>query len=195
MQDLSAFHPDIAAILITGFANQATPLEAMRMGVRDYLDKNHDLNRETFLQAVRKQLDHIRPARRARRLHQSLLAFRETVEKILPLVQSTATLNEPVPLPDAVRSLVQFLLRMTGAQQGILLVRHFDAKRQPAEPLRVYDDQGRELQADLVPFPRSLAGSAVSMQQPCIMNELASEQPSVALHSFEKCTALCWLCR
>ena len=51
LQDLSTFHPDVTAILVTGYANQATPLEAMRMGGRDYLDKNHDLNRETFLQA------------------------------------------------------------------------------------------------------------------------------------------------
>src|SRR5947209_3384781 len=67
LQDLSLFNPDVAAIMITGFANQATPLDAMRMGVRDYLDKNQDLNRETFLRAVRHQLDHIRPARRERR--------------------------------------------------------------------------------------------------------------------------------
>src|SRR5687768_2024704 len=32
LQDLAAFHPDIVAIMITGFANQATPLDAMRMG-------------------------------------------------------------------------------------------------------------------------------------------------------------------
>ena len=33
----------IVAILVTGFAHQATPLDALRMGVRDYLDKNQDL--------------------------------------------------------------------------------------------------------------------------------------------------------
>jgi ActR/RegA family two-component response regulator len=186
LQDLSAFHPEVTAILVTGFANQATPLEAMRMGVRDYLDKNHDLSREAFLQAVRKQLNHIRPAKRARRLHQTLLAFRETVEKILPLVQSAATLNDPVPLPDAVRSLVQFLLRMTGATAGVLLVRHYDPARQPAETVRVYDDQGADLAAELVAFPRSLAGSAVSMQQPCVMNDLARDGASLSLNSFEK---------
>src|SRR5437899_10958838 len=61
LEDLSLFHPDIVAILITGFAHQATPLDALRMGVRDYLDKNQDLNRDSFLRAVRKQLDRIRP--------------------------------------------------------------------------------------------------------------------------------------
>src|SRR5687768_16809395 len=49
LQDLYAFHPDVVAILVTGYANQATPLDAMRIGVRDYLDKNHDLSRDTFL--------------------------------------------------------------------------------------------------------------------------------------------------
>src|SRR5207253_5371824 len=46
LEDLYLFNPDVVAIMITGFAQQATPLDAMRMGVRDYLDKNQDLNRE-----------------------------------------------------------------------------------------------------------------------------------------------------
>ena len=49
LEDLVEFRPDMVAILVTGFAHQATPLDALRMGVRDYLDKNADLNRETFL--------------------------------------------------------------------------------------------------------------------------------------------------
>ncbi len=142
LQDLTSFHPDIVAIMVTGYANQATPLHAMRMGVRDYLDKNHDLNRETFLHAVKRQLEQIRPAKRARQLHQTLLAFREAVEKILPLVQSTAALHDPVPLPDAIRSLVQFLRQTVGAKEGVLLVRSFDPAREPAEICKVYDDAG-----------------------------------------------------
>src|SRR5262249_2100002 len=61
LEDLTVFNPDVAAIMITGFAHQATPLAAMRMGVRDYLDKNQDLDRTTFVKAVRRQLDRIRP--------------------------------------------------------------------------------------------------------------------------------------
>src|SRR5580692_5127947 len=61
LEDLVEFRPDVVAILVTGFANQATPLDALRMGVRDYIDKNQDLNRETFLNAVRKQLERIIP--------------------------------------------------------------------------------------------------------------------------------------
>lgn len=49
LEDLFVFQPDIVAILVTGYANQATPLHAMRIGVRDYLDKSQDLTRENFL--------------------------------------------------------------------------------------------------------------------------------------------------
>src|SRR5438445_5147280 len=89
LEDLSVFQPDIVAILVTGYAHQATPLDALRMGVRDYLDKNQDLNRDTFLASVRKQLERIRPAKRHRELHRQLAAFRSAVEQVVPLVQST----------------------------------------------------------------------------------------------------------
>src|SRR6516225_2559313 len=139
LEDLYLFNPDIVAIMVTGFAHQATPLDAMRMGVRDYLDKNQDLNRSTFLRAVRRQLERIRPARRERRLHQGLVAFRAAVEKVLPLVQAAAALHDPVPLPAAVSNLLRFLTRTTEARDGVLLVRSYDTGRQPAELCRAYD--------------------------------------------------------
>src|SRR5690242_16372044 len=138
--------------MITGFAHQATPLQAMRMGVRDYLDKNQDLNRTTFLAAVRRQLERIRPARRAKHLHQGLLAFRSAVEKVLPLVQAAAALHDPVPLPAAVGTLFRFLLRTTEAGDGVLLVRSYDAERHPAEITHAYDTNGQRLDIPLVPF-------------------------------------------
>src|SRR5579862_9228868 len=172
LQDLAAFHPDIVAIMITGFANMATPLDAMRMGVRDYLDKNHDFSRESLTKSVQKQLDAIRPAKRVRKLHQTLVAFRNTVEQVVPLVQWAATLNDPVPLPDAVRSLVRFLMQVTHAKDGLLLVRHYDVDRLPAEICQVYDADGRALSIETVPFARSIAGSAASLGQPSMMNDL-----------------------
>jgi hypothetical protein len=170
--------------MVTGYANQATPLHAMRMGVRDYLDKNHDLTRDSFLHAVKRQLDQIRPAKRARQLHQTLVAFRETVEKILPLVESASALHDPVPLPEAIRGLMQFLLQATGAAKGVLLVRSYDPARQPEEILRAYDDAGRLLNLELAPFARSLAGTAVSMQEACVVPRLEEAGP-LDLQPFE----------
>src|SRR6185436_7301232 len=181
LEDLYVFHPDVVAIMITGFAHQATPLDAMRMGVRDYLDKNQDLNRQTFLTAVRRQLDRIRPAKRERRLHQGLVAFREAVEKVLPLVQSAAALNDPVPLPQAIGSLFRFLLRTTQARDGVLIARSYDADRTPAEIIQVYGADGQPLRVALVPFARSVAASVVSIQEPCAMERLDQSAASAAL--------------
>jgi ActR/RegA family two-component response regulator len=187
LEDLTLFHPDVTAIMITGFAHQATPLQAMRMGVRDYLDKNQDLDRNTFLKAVRRQLERIRPARRARQLHQGLIAFRSAVEKVLPLVQAAAALHDPLPLPVAVSNLFRFLLRTTGARDGVLLVHSYDAQRQPAEICRAYDTDGQRLDIPLVPFARSLAGSAASMQKPSLMERLdeAANLGNLELQPFE----------
>ncbi|HJT78793.1 MAG TPA: response regulator, partial [Gemmataceae bacterium] len=188
LEDLTLFNPDVVAILVTGFAHQATPLDAMRMGVRDYLDKNQDLNRTTFLNAVRRQLERIRPAKRERHLHQGLVAFREAVAKVLPLVQSAAALNDPVPLPEAIASLFRFLLRTTGAREGVLLVRRYEPDRQPAEVCRAYDAAGKLLDVELVPFARSVAGSVVSLQEPSAMEQpdRAATSGSVELQPFER---------
>jgi len=186
LEDLYLFNPDVTAIMITGFAHQATPLDAMRMGVRDYLDKNQDLDRDTFLRAVRKQLDRIGPAKRERRLHRSLVGFREAVEKVLPLVQAAAALNDPVPLPEAVGSLFRFLLRTTGAADGVLLVRGYDPAHTPAETCRVYDTAGAPLSVELVPFARSLAGTVVSLQEPYTTSRLDESAGTLELQPFER---------
>jgi ActR/RegA family two-component response regulator len=188
LEDLALFNPDVVAIMITGFADQATPLDAMRMGVRDYLDKNQDLDRHTFLRAVRRQLDRIRPARRERRLHQSLVAFRGAVEQVLPLVQAAAALNDPVPLPAAISNLFRFLMRTIGASDGVLLVRSYDPQRQPAEVCRAYAFDGQALVEPTVPFARSVAGSAVSLQEPSVMEEpdRAAAAGALELQPFER---------
>ena len=188
LEDLYVFNPDVVAIMITGFAHQATPLDAMRIGVRDYLDKNQDLDRDAFLRSVNKQLERIRPAKRERKLHQSLARFREAVQMVLPLVRSAAALNDPVPLPIAIGSLFRFLMRTTGARDGVLLVRHYDAGRQPAEICRAYAADGKQLAVTLVPFARSLAGSVASLQEPysaAPLEQLAASG-SVELQPFER---------
>src|SRR5258708_18792311 len=90
LEDLALFNADVVAIMITGFAHQATPLDAMRIGGRDYLDKNQDLDRSTFLRAIRRQLERIRPAKRERRLHEGLAALPAARAEGLPLVQAAA---------------------------------------------------------------------------------------------------------
>jgi len=170
LEDLVEFHPDLVAILVTGFAHQATPLDALRMGVRDYLDKNQDLNRETFLASVKKQLDRIIPAKRQRQFTHGLFQFRESVEKVLPLVQASAALNDPVPLTQGIRSLLAFLQRTTKAADAVLITHHRAANG--TEQFRAYDRDGQSLPQPTVPYSRSLAASVASMQEACVMNTL-----------------------
>jgi DNA-binding response OmpR family regulator len=188
LEDLMLFSPDVVAIMITGFAAQATPLAAMRMGVRDYLDKNQDLDRATFLRVVRRQLDRIRPAKRERRISEGLRAFRAALDKVLPLVQTAAALQGPVPLPAAVSSLFRFLLRTTGARDGVLLAHSYDADRDPPELCRAYDTAGQLLAEGLVPFARSVAGSVVGLQEPAAMErpDQAAAAGALELQPFEK---------
>lgn len=185
LEDLAEFQPDIVAILVTGFAHEATPLTALRMGVRDYLDKNHDLNRETFLRAVSRQLAKIAPAKRQRELLRSLVRFREALEQALPLVRSMAALNDPVPLTEAVRALFRFVLRTVQASSGVLLVRPIDASGE--EKLTVFDVEGHRLEVEPIAFARSLAATVLSFQEPWILNDLSTATDStVELQSFER---------
>ena len=168
LEDLALFRPDIVAILVTGFAAQATPLDALRMGVRDYLDKSTSLTRESFVAAVKKQLDRIRPAKRQREFNRSLEAFREAVEKALPLVRNAAAFNDPVPLPEAVKSLLRFTARATGASDGALVLRHVNADGSESFMAR---GKGGDLPTGGVAFSRSLAASVLSRQEASLLTE------------------------
>ena len=184
LEDLALFRPDIVAILVTGFAAQATPLDALRMGVRDYLDKSADLTRESFLASVRTQLERIRPAKRQREFNRSLAAFREAVEKVLPLVRTAAALNDPVPLPEAVKSVLRFAARSVGASEGALIIRHVNADG--SESLAALGKGGAPLPTGNVPFGRSLAASVLSRQEASLLTEAdLAASGMFALYPFE----------
>jgi hypothetical protein len=79
------------------------------------------------------------------------------------------------------------LLVTTRAKDGVLLVRRYDAES-ATEICQVYNAQGKKLDTSLVPFARSVAATAVSMQEPCTMNQLGQSgaTATVELQPFEK---------
>ncbi len=184
LEDLAEFRPDIVAILVTGFANQATPLDALRMGVRDYLDKNQDFGRKTFTAAVLRQLEKLRPAKRQRALTESLSAFRAAVAEVVPLVAATSALNDPVPLPHAVQTIFRFLLRATGAPDGVLIVRTLDAAS-GADSTAVYAPTGERLDAPAIAFGRTLAASVAGESGPVLLDGL-DDSGLVEFYPFER---------
>src|SRR5439155_485419 len=81
-----------------------------------------------------------------------------------------------------------FLLRSTGGTDGVLLLRSYDAEREPQETCRVYDASGAPGAGELVPFARSLAGTVVSLQEPYAISNLgkAAADGAVELQPFER---------
>src|SRR5262249_37303943 len=75
-----------------------------------------------------------------------------------------------------------------GAGDGVLLVRSYDAQREPAEVCRAYDNAGNAVEAELVPFARSVAGAVLTSQQPHVLNRPAEEAgaATVELQPFER---------
>jgi len=121
LEDLHEFQRDLVAILVTGYAHKATPLDALRLGVRDYLDKSHELTRDRFLASVRKQLDRIRPLKRERLIHQQLDRFRSVVREALPRLETASVLQQDgANLDQIIAGLLKFVQKMTGASAGLL---------------------------------------------------------------------------
>jgi ActR/RegA family two-component response regulator len=186
LEDLHVFQPEVVAILVTGYAHQATPLAAMRMGVRDYLDKNQELDRDVFLHAVKRQLERIRPARRERLINQGLRRFRQSLEEVLPLVQSAAVWTDPLPLPDALRDLIGFMIRLSRGSSAILIVRSGPTSTEPPR-LRVFDAAGAPMDVPQWVFENSIAACALSLSRPAAMAGLGHAlPPGVQLQSFER---------
>lgn len=198
LEDLHIFQPDLVAILITGYADRATPLDALRLGVRDYFEKNQRLTKDRLVMAVQRQLDKLRPVKRERLVQKQLQAFRSAVEQVLPLVRTAAALRDTVPLAETVRALFAVLGHGTGATAGLLVVRTYQEQTQPPEQWLVLDEQGQALTPPDFHFAQSLA-AAVAFQQPEVLRaEIAGllHQPGLQLlepetgHQFLMCQAL-----
>ena len=88
LEDIFLFQPDVVAILVTGYANQATPLHAMKIGVRDYLDKTRDLTREKFLESVSRQLEKLRPQKNQKKMLALLERFQQRIRDIIAFIDT-----------------------------------------------------------------------------------------------------------
>lgn len=107
LEDLFIFQPNIVAILVTGYANQATPLHAMRIGVRDYLDKSQDLTRDKFLEAVLKQLQKLRPQKTQRVFQKKLESFKDMVARALEMLDANSAFKNESTLDSTCNKIIK----------------------------------------------------------------------------------------
>jgi DNA-binding response OmpR family regulator len=176
LEDLREFQKDLIAILITGYASQATPLDALRLGVRDYLDKNHDLTKEFFLNAVHKQLTYLRPRKREREIYQQLSHFRILVQEALPRLETASVLHqEGIHLEEVAQAIMYLAQRMTHASAGLLIIRETASQHAGQEKIQVFDIQGSRV--EIWPgwrYAHSLAAAVCSMSNEGLLTSLAS---------------------
>ncbi|GBD35872.1 Transcriptional regulatory protein DevR (DosR) [bacterium HR36] len=207
LEDLRVFSPEVVAILVTGYAHQATPLDALRMGVRDYLDKSRDLRRETLLAIVRRQLAQIRPAKRQREHLARVQQFRQAIEVVLPLVQTTAQLATLVPVSEALRALLRLAQAVFQTDQGVLIIRLPAPAPTPASrpgsnnacesgqsatvlpaAYTVLNLAGQPIHSASTDFADTLAAATLAMQEVCVLSDLRDAQTrfAVRLQSYEQ---------
>lgn len=176
LEDLHVFQPDVVSVLITGYANKATPLDALRLGVRDYLDKNHELTRERFLATIGKQLEKVRPIKRERDVKRRLERFRAVVKDALPKLETVAALHaEADPWADTIQQVLSPLCDWLQAKDAQLIVRRFQSDLPEPEQIEVYGKDGKQ-QSDKPNgrFSQSIAAAILSMAPECLSIELAN---------------------
>ncbi|MBL8821613.1 MAG: response regulator [Planctomycetia bacterium] len=176
LEDLHEFQSDLTAILITGYASQATPLDALRLGIRDYLDKSHDLTKDFFLSAVRRQLEHLRPRKREREIHQQLSRFRALVQEALPRLETASVLHQDgIHLDEVARAVMMLAQRLTDASAGLLIVRDTASQNLGKENIQVFDIQGSRVEVWRGwRYAQSLAAAVCSMSNEGLLTSLAS---------------------
>lgn len=185
LEDLHVFQPDLVAILVTGYANQATPLEALRMGVRDYLDKNSELTRTTFIAAVRKQLERLRPLKMQRQLQARLQRFQEAIEQAIPYVRVATHRPLIQSKEEMIHSLLEHLCDVTGAVDGCLVLRQFTQAHEPHEPIQFWTLSGSSVPWS-IPFGQSLAATLATRQSEVVTLNMDPLRQDASLHWTEQ---------
>lgn len=175
LKSLTLVQPDIVAILVTGHADMATPLQALKLGVRDYLDKHAGLDKAAFLQAVNRQLERIAPLKREKAFHASLVRFRDSLTRSLPLVEQAGALRPEAtehPMVELARLVARAIPHLEGVlvtleESGAATATHLSGAGEPARG------------AD---WRRSLAGQAMATGTPMALADASglAADPTVA---------------
>lgn len=161
LQELRRHLPDITAIMLTGQAQQNTPMEALNLGFRHYLVK--PATREAFLSAIDKQLREIRAAKEKRRLQEALARFHEAIATITATVQSVTDMTEPTGVESAAAVVLETAIAAASARDGHLLLfpengPYFD----------VFDRSGAPVEGLRIPLGAGTAGMALATGGPML---------------------------
>lgn len=187
LEDLFIFQPDIVAILVTGYANQATPLHAMRIGVRDYLDKSQDLTRDKFLDAVFRQLQKLRPQKTQRVFQKKLESFKDMVARSLELLDANSAFKNENTLDATCNKIIQAAFEFL-PMKNASVYQFNEAGVIPTNGCKVFTYDGNETISSDVDFSSSLASTVCNKTSNITVKVDLSKnanQELFVLHAFE----------
>jgi ActR/RegA family two-component response regulator len=165
LQELRKVLPDITAIMLTGHAQQNTPVDALNLGFRRYLVK--PASREAFLSAIDDQLRQIRLARHNRRLQAALAGFHASVQRLLAVVRTVADISAAADLPATLSRLAEAGLATASASDAfVLLLPDGESAKRDAFDLR--DRTGRPLAEPVIPLGTGAAGMCLTTAAPVL---------------------------
>ena len=187
LEDLFIFQPDIVAILVTGYANQATPLHAMRIGVRDYLDKSQDLTRDKFLDAVFRQLQKLRPQKTQRVFQKKLESFKDMVARSLELLDANSAFKNENTLDATCNKIIQAAFEFL-PMKNASVYQFNEAGVIPTNGCKVFTYDGNKTISSDVDFSSSLASTVCNKTSNITVKVDLSKnanQELFVLHPFE----------
>lgn len=189
LEDIFLFQPDVVAILVTGYANQATPLHAMKIGVRDYLDKTRDLTREKFLESVSRQLGKLRPQKNQKKMLALLERFQQRIRDIIAFIDTKNAMSGGSFTGNGMEDLME---RIAGILSATAVIFHAFAEPTGSfvfSSFPVCSEHGKS-----IPIPNAYASLALAGSGNVLKLDLLKTSPALGMkkNSLEETSSLAW---
>jgi len=189
LEDIFLFQPDVVAILVTGYANQATPLHAMKIGVRDYLDKTRDLTREKFLESVSRQLGKLRPQKNQKKMLALLERFQQRIRDIIAFIDTKNAMSGGSFTGNGMEDLME---RIAGILSATAVIFHAFAEPTGSfvfSSFPVCLEHGKS-----IPIPNAYASLALAGSGNVLKLDLLKTSPALGMkkNSLEETSSLAW---
>ncbi len=121
LRELVEFHPGLMSIVITGFAGEEAPVQALKLGAKDYIHK--PISAQALIQSVERLMKIRALEDEARRLSETLQLFRSRIEEALSVAGVTSRLSTHASTDVLLGKLAHFARRLVRAScVGVWLV-------------------------------------------------------------------------
>ncbi|MBI1925090.1 sigma-54-dependent Fis family transcriptional regulator [Candidatus Poribacteria bacterium] len=117
LRRIKAQRPDIRTIIITGYASETTPVEAIKLGVNDYLLKPFEY--EEFINAVNNNMEHLRLQRGNETLKAKLIEANRALQR--ELGQPPVFMTEFIGESDAMQKVHRAIMKAAPTNISVII--------------------------------------------------------------------------